>query len=569
MVRTRRSPTSKRNENLIIMVFVSLLSFYAGSLFSMQASMTTTANCPTVSLSVSNDHSITEELSEKSAESDDNNMKNGRFPETVHRFATGMSRINKDEFTNRFEMGVPVDQSKPGEEEVLLLYSSERALTKKKKAEVTGLVPIPRLSVEDATENCEEMHIVLTDHTNRKQCVALVPQYESFHIQKWMRVDGQGGKMDATEDLRHVSRGYQSNGREKFRPPEPKHTRRFWEMLMPYIQNIDKVLDKLRPLVEKVAKNNQLVVMVCNKGQSELLMNFVCSLKARGLDYSQVLLFATDVETKELAESMGVTAFYDEINFESMPSDAAKGYGDRRFVAMMLAKVFCVQLVSMLGYDFLFQDVDIVWYKNPFEYFDKNPQFDIYFQDDGAHSTRYAPYSANSGFYYVRHNDRTQFFLTAILMAGDLVIKTDSHQQALIAALSEHASLYGLKVKIMSRDAEEFPGGYQFHQKTGKYMRKFYRKELHPYIFHMSWTTNKDNKFLFLQQMGEWYLDDKCIQKTVDEIGAASDLQTECCHAEPIVVCHYRDKPSIVPCHDSPPIDKDKPSWWDTPVLTS
>mmetsp|Transcript_16903 Transcript_16903/g.28072 ORF Transcript_16903/g.28072 Transcript_16903/m.28072 type:complete len:106 (-) Transcript_16903:11-328(-) len=104
-----------------------------------------------------------------------------------------------------------------------------------------------------------------------------------------------------------------------------------------------------------------------------------------------------------------------------MPSEAAKGYGDRKFVAMMLAKVFCVQMVSALGYDFLFQDVDIVWYKHPLEYFDTNPGFDIYFQDDGAHSTRYAPYSANSGFYYVRHNDRTQFFLTSVLMAGGLV----------------------------------------------------------------------------------------------------------------------------------------------------
>jgi hypothetical protein len=30
----------------------------------------------------------------------------------------------------------------------------------------------------------------------------------------------------------------------------------------------------------------------------------------------------------------------------------------------MIAKVICVQVVSMLGYDMLFQDVDIIWYKN-------------------------------------------------------------------------------------------------------------------------------------------------------------------------------------------------------------
>ena len=141
-----------------------------------------------------------------------------------------------------------------------------------------------------------------------------------------------------------------------------------------------------------------------------------------------------------------------------MPSEAARSYGDRRFVAMMLAKVLCVHMVSVLGYDFLFQDVDIIWFKDPLEYFRSSQEFDIYFQDDGAHSIRYAPYSANSGFYFVRHNYRTQFFLTSVLLAGDLVLKTHSHQQALVAILSEHVSLYGLRAKILSRDMEGFPG---------------------------------------------------------------------------------------------------------------
>ena len=36
---------------------------------------------------------------------------------------------------------------------------------------------------------------------------------------------------------------------------------------------------------------------------------------------------------------------------------------------MMLAKVISVQLVSLLGYDMLFSDVDVVWFRNPLEYF--------------------------------------------------------------------------------------------------------------------------------------------------------------------------------------------------------
>ena len=180
-----------------------------------------------------------------------------------------------------------------------------------------------------------------------------------------------------------------------------------------------------------------------------------------------------------------------------------------------------------------------------------------------AHSVRYAPWSANSGFYYLRHNDRTQYFLNSLLMAGDLILKTDSHQQALVAVLSEHASLYGLRVKVLSRDEDEFPGGYHFHQKSGKYMRAFLAKEKKPYLFHMSWTTNKDNKLLFFRQMGEWYLNDQCIQKNPSEVTVVdNDFAKTCCSAEALFSCHYRDKPSIKPCKDSPPIDKRGRSFW-------
>jgi hypothetical protein len=36
----------------------------------------------------------------------------------------------------------------------------------------------------------------------------------------------------------------------------------------------------------------------------------------------------------------------------------------------MYAKVVSVQLINALGHDVLFQDVDLVWYKNPREYID-------------------------------------------------------------------------------------------------------------------------------------------------------------------------------------------------------
>jgi len=94
--------------------------------------------------------------------------------------------------------------------------------------------------------------------------------------------------------------------------------------------------------------------------------------------------------------------------------------------------------------------------------------------------------------------------------------------------------------------------------------------------FHMNWNDNKVHKREFLEQMGDWYIRDVCAgEKTVASILAASDatdasstgrvdLTAACCVAgRPIPKCHYRDKPSIVPCRDKPPFQGDKAkSFW-------
>lgn len=96
-------------------------------------------------------------------------------------------------------------------------------------------------------------------------------------------------------------------------------------------------------------------------------------------------------------------------------------------------------------------------------------------------------------------------------------------------------------------------------------MKDYALGKVHPYIFHMSWTENKNNKRLYWEQMGDFLVKDQCIGKTLPEIrnsSSSQDLVASCCMAEGPVICHYRDKPSKIPCKDSPPIDKAMPSFW-------
>jgi hypothetical protein len=173
-----------------------------------------------------------------------------------------------------------------------------------------------------------------------------------------------------------------------------------------YLQNFDRLSTDVKSLLDDVmAKangslpSNTVVVLTCNLGQSEMFLNFVCNARAKGIDLSNVVMFATDEGTVKLSQDLGIPVWYDDAIYGKMPQSAAGYYGDKVFSRMMLAKVYCVHLVLNSGFNVLFQDVDVVWFQNPVPYFESKEAegWDMMFQDDGNRQERYAPYCANSG----------------------------------------------------------------------------------------------------------------------------------------------------------------------------
>lgn len=223
-----------------------------------------------------------------------------------------------------------------------------------------------------------------------------------------------------------------------------------------------------------------------------------------------------------------------------------------------------MQLVNSLEYNVLFQDLDVVWYQNPLPFFEdkQSPlaKFDIIFQDDGARSVRFAPFAANSGFYYVKFTRKTRYLFVALLYNADLIAASGSHQQALIQLITEHSSLYGLRVKTISDPV--LLSGYHYHRDP-IVMREVVKGTLNPppLIMHMCWTHSKENKVIFMQQMGMWYVDDQCQGDALKAVFGETVLQ-QCCTAEPRIICHYKDKPSIINCKTSPAMDPHGKSFW-------
>lgn len=84
------------------------------------------------------------------------------------------------------------------------------------------------------------------------------------------------------------------------------------ELLLAYLTNLKDIKRTLNGILKKIAINNTVLVVTANMGQSELLMNFICSSQARGFDIKNILVFPTDLKTKKLADGMGLATFYDE-----------------------------------------------------------------------------------------------------------------------------------------------------------------------------------------------------------------------------------------------------------------
>ncbi len=241
-----------------------------------------------------------------------------KFPKSMKGLFVGTGRVNREAFARKYDIGVPLSPSTPGNEDVLMLYGRQSLPTalESSSSNLTADT-VPYLSSpEEATQNCMSMSMILMREDEYHQCLAVVGQWPSHYVHKWMRVDPAPNSEPAlTTPLRYVSRTNSLTSSYFIDVPARHWVDSFYKFFTEYVTKMDEALERLKPAAEAVVKGKKdktIIVMVCNHGQSELFMNFVCSARSRGLDTSQILLFATDLETKQLAEALGISTYYDE-----------------------------------------------------------------------------------------------------------------------------------------------------------------------------------------------------------------------------------------------------------------
>ena len=444
--------------------------------------------------------------------------------------------VNRSDFIKKFDTGSPTEFHKyetataasdpssaaknNNNNQVVILYENNS----KEATHTNTHQQVLYSSLEDATEKCNELNVIQYEPSssggNSKKCLALVPGVPSYHIPRFVRIKDKNKDSSNTrlEDkpLELVPRGTEGSQLNYHRPspPDDNQMKTASQWLADYLQSIDRVLKELNPIIAKVAINNTIVVMAANSGQADLMINFACSAHSRNLDIKHVVVFAMDPTIKELVQSLGMTPYYDGELFDAIPSQEPNKFGDGTYRKIAVSKFMIVHLTSLLGYDFLQQDLDIIWYQDPIKDFFLNPKladpyWDIFFQDDMSSRRVFAPIRGNGGFFFVRSNRRTKAVIKDFATSTDMMQHTGSHQQTLIQRLVEHISLTGLRVKTFDGiDTDYFPSGKLF--RSPKYIQQIKDGTKHPYIAHVCWTYTKEEKKERLQQLGEWHIHDQC-----------------------------------------------------------
>mmetsp|Transcript_408 Transcript_408/g.657 ORF Transcript_408/g.657 Transcript_408/m.657 type:complete len:540 (-) Transcript_408:110-1729(-) len=369
---------------------------------------------------------------------------------------------------------------------------------------------------------------------NKCIAVTLIPEGHASIVQQSHRYGTTALKTDQYQEdyPRDYAKGKESNENK---------------LLYPFLQDLNVLVQEFltkmgSPITIDGAGNaserKMAIVMVANEGVMDLLLNFLCSAEEIHLDLQSVVVFVGDLQYVQLIESMGANAMYSP-SLGSMPANAAETYLDDTFSRMMWFKVTSVYLALLAGYNVLFQDVDLVWLRDPFKYLlDLNQ--DVIFMDDGQKSPRYTPFYVNSGFYFVRHNLRTLYLFEKMMKCGASEIeRSHSHQQVLIRHIAESHHLYGLGVHLL--DSDLFPSGQTYHENK-PLVKKIQAKTYRPYVFHMCWTDNRENKVLYFKDVGLWYLpdnEDVCSkgsamlsyhnQNKGDESAGKSVVRDKCC----------------------------------------
>jgi len=240
--------------------------------------------------------------------------------------------------------------------------------------------------------------------------------------------------------------------------------------------------------------------MTLNQGHADLFANWAASCDVHSIEVrSWTVVFPLDPEAAALAEGLGFSVYFDGVSYGKHATAAAEAFGDAVFARLMFPKTAVVQDILNLGYWALFQDVDLIWRKDPFDYLTHPARrhLDAQFMYDGPNWI-YAPLHANTGFFLLRNGEPSKTTWRLVCEHMDKILWARS-QQEIVNQILVSRFFRGLNLDILRE--KDFANGHLFSELSVDALPP------DPYVIHCSWTKNLEHKLKKLRFADLWYLD--------------------------------------------------------------
>ena len=295
----------------------------------------------------------------------------------------------------------------------------------------------------------------------------------------------------------------------------------------------DAVRNELVPMLERRARrvatsDKAVLIMTVNMGQVDQLINFACS-HSEALRHA--VIFAADAQVAALLTHLNIEHFYSPKLFGERPREASNAYGDRVFTRMMWMKTAPLLIALHFNYSVLFQDVDVVWFRSPWDAFD-DERFDCFFMSEMTYQHRFEPFYFNSGFFYLRNTRGVRAFMDELILQAGLLYAKRSQQMMINHMLGEHHLLLG-RLHAHLLDPLDFMNGWFFHRfkervaSNKNSTRSDAASFRPPKAFHMNWTLNSKEKRANWRASRMWFVRNSthCEAPTVEAARGAPPLE--------------------------------------------
>lgn len=290
-------------------------------------------------------------------------------------------------------------------------------------------------------------------------------------------------------------------------------------ILEEYYKSRSEVIPTIQKTVESIKKDNAIILMAFNYGSIVLFYNWVCSCKKANISISNLLVISADEKTHMLLSSMNVSSLYLPKFFGNYQSEGVKAFGTLEWNPFGRLKILVPKLILELGVNILFQDVDLIWFKDPFLLFREKgySDYDFVIQHVGRNRPMFGPFYGNSGLFFMKGNAHVQACWDRVFFDLDKIHSWSGSQQMV---LNYHLGLCAapdspMALRVRYVDPMIFPSGWVAQNGTMK-KALIERNELFQefVLYHTNWAVNVEEKIRADVNYQIWYLSSKVNEQT-------------------------------------------------------